>query len=217
VSVAAKIGSHEKTAATRNRHWGDHLHDRGRSTRGHMGVRGRGAGGEDSAAVGDRGPAAHSIGAQTDGRTDESSCLWYRGKIRWCLSGWDDPDDEWYISQYPEPEHRGRYYFQDHRDRVLGYLRPTSYGYRAMVSVCPKGPQPCGWARGGRIVRTGRRNEFYVYSRGNARGVQGCVFTRCDGLPRREVARGTHAIAIALYKFVLGDCQEAWTQKPCGT
>jgi hypothetical protein len=162
-------------------------------------------------------PPTPSAPKQTAQRTDESSCLWYRGKIRWCLSGWDDPDDEWYISQYPEPEHRGRYYFQDHRDRVLGYLRPTSYGYRAMVSVCPKGPQPCGWARGGRTVRTGRRNEFYVYSRGNARGVQGCVFTRCDGLPRREVARGTHAIAIALYKFVLGDCQEAWTQKPCGT
>jgi hypothetical protein len=146
-------------------------------------------------------PAPPSLAEQ--GLSATESCLLYRGKKRWCLSG--TYGDEWWIGQY-EGDRSGRYYATNHKDEVLGYLRPTSYGWRAMVSVCGlAGPHNCGWARGGRVVRTGRRNVLFVYSAGNPRGAQGCVFTRCDGKPRREVARGPHAIEVALHKFVWGD------------
>ena len=147
-------------------------------------------------------PAPPSLAEQGVSATE--SCLWYRGRKRWCLNGWGG--EEWSIYQYEGREHRGRYYLHNHKDEVLGYLRPTSYGWRAMVSVCGlAGPHNCGWARGGRVVRTGRRNVLHVYSGGNPRGAQGCVFTRCDGVPRREVARGPAAIAVAAYKLVKGD------------
>lgn len=62
----------------------------------------------------------------------------------------------------------GRYYVQNHQDEIDGYLRPTSYGWRAIVGVCPKGRQPCGWARGGRVVRVTRdARVLHVYSDGS--------------------------------------------------
>jgi hypothetical protein len=105
------------------------------------------------------------------------SCLYRHGRIKWCLVA--PEGEEWHISQIPYPglpassrrKHVGRYYVQNHQEEIDGYLRPTSYGWRAMVGVCPAGSQPCGWARGGRVVRTGRRNVLYVYSGGNPRGV----------------------------------------------
>lgn len=125
------------------------------------------------------------------------SCLYRHGRIRWCLT--TPAGEEWYISQYPEPEHRGRYFLHNHKDEVQGYLRPTSYGWRAMVSVCGlEGPDNCGWARGGRVVRTGQRNVLYVYSEGKG-------FT----------ARGAVAVEVAAYKLIYGDCKEPWTNTPC--
>jgi hypothetical protein len=91
------------------------------------------------------------------------SCLYRHGKIRWCLV--IPEGEEWYIVQYEGREHRGRYYLENHKNEVQGYLRPTSYGWRAMVGVCGlEGPHNCGWARGGKVVRTGQRNVLRVYS-----------------------------------------------------
>lgn len=144
-------------------------------------------------------PARPSLAAQ--GLSATKSCLWYRGKRRWCLPGWEG--EEWSIWQYEGREHRGRYYVENHRNEVLGYLRPTSYGWRAMVSVCGlAGPHNCGWARGGKVVRVSR-NVLYVYSNGKPRGAQGNIYDYRG--PRREVARGPDAIAVAAYKLVIGD------------
>jgi hypothetical protein len=118
------------------------------------------------------------------------SCLYRHGTIRWCLTA--PEGEEWYIVQYAEPEHRGRYFLENHKNEVQGYLRPTSYGWRAMVNTYE------GWARGGKVVRTGQRNVLYVYSEGKG-------FT----------ARGVLAVEVAAYKLIYGDCAEPWTDKPC--
>ena len=94
--------------------------------------------------------------------------------------------------QYEGRKHRGRYYLENHRNEVQGYLRPTSYGWRAMVNTYE------GWARGGKVVRTGQRNVLYVYYEGKG-----------------YTARGAHAIEVAAYKLIYGDCKEPWTDTPC--
>lgn len=133
------------------------------------------------------------------------SCLYRHGKIRWCLT--IPEGEEWYIVQYEGREHRGRYYLENHKNEVQGYLRPTSYGWRAMVSVCGlEGPNNCGWARGGKVVRTGQRNVLYVYDRGKGYAARGA---------RRASTPDERAVEVAAYKLIYGDCTEPWTDKPC--
>jgi hypothetical protein len=118
------------------------------------------------------------------------SCLYRHGRIRWCLTA--PEGEEWYIDQWEGREHVGRYYLHNHKDEVQGYLRPASYGWRAMVGSYE------GWARGGKVVRTGQRNVLVVFSEGKG-------FT----------ARGALAVEVAAYKLIYGDCTEPWTDKPC--
>jgi hypothetical protein len=133
------------------------------------------------------------------------SCLYRHGKIRWCLTV--PEGEEWYISQYEGREHRGRYYLHNHKDEVQGYLRPTSYGWRAMVSVCGlEGPNNCGWARGGKVVRTGQRNVLYVYDQGKGYTARGA---------RRASTPDERAVEVAAYKLIYGDCKEPWSDTPC--
>jgi hypothetical protein len=115
------------------------------------------------------------------------SCLWYRGRIKWCLTvPWGE---EWYIT----PKPKRRYVLQDlTHGEIVGYLRATSYGWLAINKVCFKGPRPCAWARGGRVVlASGNARVLRIYSfKGRFLGV----------------ARGPHAIGVAAFKLVKGDC-----------
>jgi hypothetical protein len=144
------------------------------------------------------------------------SCLWYRGKIRWCLI--EPTGEEWYIESKPG----GRYVFSDlTHGEALGYLRPTSYGWRAMNIKCFKGPRPCAWARGGWVVRVSR-NVLRVHSVTQERiDADGSSFSEYKGR-KVETARGPHAIAVALYRLAYGDCRyvrDSWEEplrwKPC--
>lgn len=135
-------------------------------------------------------PIAHSL---------SRSCFWSRGTVRWCLDRFESEEwsnswagDEWSITQY---EGDSRYYVYNHKDEVLGYLRPaTRGGWRAMVLTCfthpPKGwsRQGCGYVRDGRAIPASR-NVLHVYTKGRRVGI----------------ARGPGAIAVAAYKLVLGD------------
>jgi hypothetical protein len=120
----------------------------------------------------------------------DESCLYRHGRIKWCLT--IPEGEEWWIGQYDGREHRGRYYLENHKGEVQGYLRPTSYGWRAMGNTYE------GWARGGRVVRTGQRNVLYVYEGGKG-----------------YTARGALAVEVAAYKLIYGDCKEPWTDTPC--
>jgi hypothetical protein len=139
------------------------------------------------------------------------SCLYRHGKIRWCLTA--PRGEEWYIDQWEGREHRGRYYLHNHQEEVQGYLRPTGYGWRAMNYDCWHTNKQrtvfrdewtpglndvyCGWSRGGKVVRTGQRNVLYVYDQGKG-----------------YAARGAHAVAVAAYKLIYGDCDYVWTEEP---
>jgi hypothetical protein len=144
-------------------------------------------------------------------RTNES-CLYRHGRIRWCLTV--PEGEEWYIVQYAGREHRGRYFLENHKNEVQGYLRPTSYGYRAMVGVCGlDGPNNCGWARGGKVVRTGQRNALRVYSNTSDReDADGSIHEYKASTI--EVARGPNAIEVAAFRLIYGDCRYAWTEEP---
>lgn len=127
------------------------------------------------------------------------SCFWSRGKVRWCLDPFESEEwsdswegEEWSITRY---EGDSRYYVYNHKDEVLGYLRPaTGGGWRAMVLTCLDNPpmawsrQGCGYVRDGRAIRASR-NVLHVYTKGRRVGS----------------ARGPGAVAVAAYKLVLGD------------
>jgi hypothetical protein len=135
-------------------------------------------------------PTAESYAeSQATIQASNESCFWARGKIKWCLDGWEG--DEWSIWEYEGRAHVGRYYVHNHKDEVLGYLRPSGRPrrWRAMVSVCFADARPCGWARGGKVVRASR-NAYHIYKKGRRVGT----------------ARGPAAIAVAAYKLVIGDC-----------
>jgi hypothetical protein len=123
------------------------------------------------------------------------SCLWYRGRIKWCLI--EPGGEEWYFT----PKPKRRYVLSDlTHDEALGYLRATSYGWRAMNKVCFKGPQPCAWARDGRVVLLSKdARVLHVYS---GKGL------------KLGTARGPHAIAVAAHKLIYGDCRYVWTEEP---
>jgi hypothetical protein len=128
------------------------------------------------------------------------SCFWTRGKVRWCLDSWES--EEWInswegsITQY---EGESRYYVYNQKDEVLGYLRPaTRGGWRAMVLTCVDNPpmawsrQGCGYVRDGKAIPASR-NVLHVYAKGRRIGT----------------ARGPGVVAVAAYKLVLGDSEEA--------
>jgi hypothetical protein len=142
------------------------------------------------------------------------SCLWYQGRIRWCLI--EPIGEEWYI----ESKSGGRYYLHTVADDLTGYLRPTSYGWRAMTIKCFKGPRPCAWVRGGWVVRVSQ-NVLRVHSVTQDRMDADGTFSEYKGR-RVETARGPHAIAVALYRLAYGDCRYVWDDwaeplvwKPC--
>jgi hypothetical protein len=121
------------------------------------------------------------------------SCLYYKGKLKWCLTA--PEGEEWSIVQYPGREHRGRYYLEDHYiNEIRGYLVPTSYGWRAIL------PDPEEW-RGGRVVRTRQRDVLHVYTTG--------------AFGKRYTARGALAVEVAAHKLTHGDCKIPWTDMPC--
>jgi hypothetical protein len=106
------------------------------------------------------------------------------------INSWEG--EEWSITQY---QGDSRYYVYNHKDEVLGYLRPaTRGGWRAMVLTCLDNPpkawsrQGCGYVRDGRAIPASR-NVLHVYTKGRRVGS----------------ARGPGAVAVAAYKLVLGD------------
>jgi hypothetical protein len=131
------------------------------------------------------------------------SCFWSKGRRRWCIDrykskeyddywtnddGWNEP---WSIVRYEGDRH---YTVEDHRDRVLGYLRPADWGgWRAHVFVCLDDPpkawarQGCGFVRDGKAVPAGR-NVLRVYTKGRMVGT----------------ARGPDAAAVVAHKLIGG-------------
>jgi hypothetical protein len=132
-----------------------------------------------------------------------SSCFWSKRVRRWCIDAYasteyenDWSSDEWSITQYADDD---RYYVYNHKDELDGYLRPTPWGWRAMVQACPTNPpkgwsrQGCGWVRAGKAVRV--RNHYRVYRRGKVVGT----------------ARGPDAVGVAAYELVEGfDHEQYW-------
>jgi hypothetical protein len=124
-----------------------------------------------------------------------SSCFWTtKGVRKWCIDeyateyanhwtnddGWNEP---WEITQYEGNDRR--YYVYNHRDELDGYLRPTPWGWRAML----------GSIRAGKAVRVSR-NVYRVYSRGKVVGS----------------ARGPDAVGVVAYELVKGfDHEQYWT------
>jgi hypothetical protein len=107
--------------------------------------------------------------------------------------------------QYEGREHRGRYYLENHKNEVQGYLRPTSYGWRAMLAYE-------GWARGGKVVRVSR-NMLRVYSVTQDRIDADGSVSEYKGR-KVETARGAHAVEVAAFRLIYGDCRYAWTEEP---
>jgi hypothetical protein len=82
-----------------------------------------------------------------------------------------------------------RWYVYNHKDELDGYLRPTPWGWRAMVQACPTNPpkgwrQGCGWVRAGKAVRVG--NSYRIYRRGRVVGT----------------ARGSDAVDVVAYELI---------------
>jgi hypothetical protein len=115
--------------------------------------------------------------------SSDKSCLWYKGKRKWCLvDGWST--DERYI-EVLSTRQGVRVYVWNQKEETLGYLRATGPGrWRAMWNTFGD-----GWVRGGRAVRV-TRNTYHVFEAGRRRGI----------------ARGPAAIAVAALKLLSGDC-----------
>jgi hypothetical protein len=120
-----------------------------------------------------------------NGQRRPSSCFWTnKGVRKWCIDayateyannwtnddGWNEP---WEITQYEGNDRR--YYVYNHKDELDGYLRPTPWGWRAML----------GSIRGGKAVRVSA-NTYRVYRRGKVVGT----------------ARGRDAVGVVAYELI---------------
>jgi hypothetical protein len=133
------------------------------------------------------------------------SCFWNsKGAKKWCIDRYASSEydnswgsDEWSITQFQGDR---RYYVHNHRDELDGYLRPTPWGWRAMVQACPANPpkgwsrQGCGWVRAGKAVRVSR-NVYRVHRHGKVVGT----------------ARGPDAVGVAAYELIENfDHEQYW-------
>lgn len=118
------------------------------------------------------------------GSSSELSCLWFKGKRKWCLAPWKDGICE--VETYFGEDERNRLLVYNQKEEILGYLRPNGPGtWRAMVLTWR------GWARDGRVVRASG-GRYFVFSGGRRRGI----------------ARGRRALEVAAYRLIYGeDCR----------
>jgi hypothetical protein len=141
--------------------------------------------------------ASHSVlGETATAAMGGESCFVVRGKPKWCFSNeairtLDSVcSDERYVFRYKNDP---RWYVEDQKEELLGYLRPTRTPgrWRAMWLLGSS-----GWVRGGLAVRTSRGYNVHAFG-----GRASAWRSRKLG-----VARGRFALAIAAFKLVDGDC-----------
>jgi hypothetical protein len=93
---------------------------------------------------------ADDSGVSFAGSSSDLSCLWFKGKRKWCLAPWKDGFCE--VETYFGEDERNRLTVYNQKEEILGYLRPNGPStWRAMVLTWK------GWSRSGRVVRASRR------------------------------------------------------------
>jgi hypothetical protein len=125
---------------------------------------------------------ADDSGVSFAGSSSDLSCLWFKGKRKWCLAPWKDGFCE--VETYFGEDERNRLTVYNQKEEILGYLRPNGPStWRAMVLTWK------GWSRSGRVVRASP-GEYFIFWRNRRRGI----------------ARGSRALEVAAYWHVYGDC-----------
>jgi hypothetical protein len=121
--------------------------------------------------------------------TSELSCLWFKGKRKWCLAPWKDGYCE--VETYFGEDERNRLIVYNQKEEILGYLRPNGPGtWRAMILY-----GGIGWARDGRVARASR-GRYFIFSGGRRRGI----------------ARGPRALEVAAYRLIYREDCSGWNQ-----
>jgi hypothetical protein len=86
-----------------------------------------------------------TLARRSAGSAPKLSCLWFKGKRKWCLAPWNDGYCE--VETYFGRDWRNRLIVYNQKEEILGYLRPNGPGtWRAMVLTWR------GWARDGRVA-----------------------------------------------------------------
>jgi hypothetical protein len=130
-----------------------------------------------------------TLAKSSAGSPSKLSCLWFKGKRKWCLAPWRDGycEEETYFGR----DLRNRLIVYNQKEEILGYLRPNGPGtWRAMILY-----GGIGWARDGRVARASR-GRYFIFSGGRRRGI----------------ARGPRALEVAAYRLIYREDCSGWNQ-----